>query len=159
MAGRRPGRRTCRYGHRYAAAWRSLLTGRSGDPAEVPVLQPVGVAFEGDDFGVVDEPVDHRCGDDVVAEHLTPPAERLVGSDDEGGPLVAGADELEEQVGGFGLERDVADFVDDDQRVAAQPDQFGLQLPGVVGVAEPRYPVRGTGELDPVPGLARSYCQ
>jgi hypothetical protein len=63
---------------------------------------------------VVDEPVDHRGGDDVVAEDLAPASERLVGGDDEAGPFVAGGDELEEQVGGFGLERDVADLVDDE---------------------------------------------
>ncbi len=39
------------------------------------------------------------------------------------GPFVAGRDELEEQVGGFGLERDVADLVDDQQRVAAEPER------------------------------------
>ena len=70
------------------------------------------------------------------------------------GPLVAGGDELEEQVGGFGLERDVADLVDDQQRVAAQPDQLGLQPAGVVGVGEPGDPFGGGGERDPVPGLA-----
>lgn len=53
--------------------------------AEVAVLEPVGVAFEGDDFGVVDEAVDHRGGDGVVAEDLTPPAEGLVRGDDQGG--------------------------------------------------------------------------
>jgi hypothetical protein len=36
--------------------------------AEVSVFEPVGVALEGDDFGVVDEAVDHRRGDHVVAE-------------------------------------------------------------------------------------------
>jgi hypothetical protein len=40
--------------------------------------------------------------------------------------FVACRDELEEQVGGFGLEGDVAGLVDDQERVAAQPDQFGL---------------------------------
>jgi hypothetical protein len=44
-----------------------------GDAAEVAVSEAVGVAFEGDDVGVVDEPVDHRGGDDVVAEDLAPP--------------------------------------------------------------------------------------
>ena len=38
------------------------------------------------------------------------------------GAFVAGGDELEEQVRGFGFERDVADLVDDQQRVAAEPD-------------------------------------
>jgi hypothetical protein len=42
-------------------------------------------------------------------------AEGLVGGD-EGGSLVAVGDELEEQVGSFGLEGDVADLVDDDER-------------------------------------------
>ncbi len=67
-------------------------------PAEVAVFQSVGVAFEGDDFGVVDEAVDHGGGDDIVAEDFTPASERLVAGDDQGGSLVAGGDELEEQV-------------------------------------------------------------
>ena len=50
-----------------------------GDATEVTVFESVGVAFEGDDFGVVDEPVDHGGGHDVVAEDLAPPAEWLVG--------------------------------------------------------------------------------
>jgi len=32
----------------------------------------------GDDFGVVDESVDHGCGDDFVAEDFTPAAESLL---------------------------------------------------------------------------------
>jgi hypothetical protein len=48
--------------------WSSwFLGGGRGDAAEVSVFEAVGVAFEGDDVGVVDEPVDHGCGDDVVA--------------------------------------------------------------------------------------------
>ncbi len=43
-------------------------------------------------------------------------------ADDPAGVLVAAAHELEEQVGGFGLERDVADLVDDQQPVAAEGD-------------------------------------
>ncbi len=87
--------------------------------AKVAVAEPVGVAFEGDDVGVVHDPVDHGGGDDVVAEDLAPAAERLVGGDDEAGAFVAGRHELEEQVRGFGFEGDVADFVDDKQRVAS----------------------------------------
>jgi len=40
--------------------------------AEVAVAQAVAVAFEGEDLGVVHEPVDHRRGDDLVAEDLAP---------------------------------------------------------------------------------------
>jgi hypothetical protein len=38
--------------------------------AKVAVLEPVAVALEGDDLGVVDEAVDHGRGDHVVAEDL-----------------------------------------------------------------------------------------
>jgi site-specific DNA recombinase len=47
-------------------------------------------SLHGDDFGVVDEPVDHCGGHHVVAEDFAPPAERLVGRDDQRRPLVAG---------------------------------------------------------------------
>ena len=53
------------------------------DAAEVSVFESVGVAFEGDDFGVVDEPVDHGSGDDLVAEDFAPAAEWLVAGDDQ----------------------------------------------------------------------------
>jgi len=43
------------------------------DAAQVAVLEPVAVAFEADDLGMVDQPVDHRGSDDVVAEDLAPP--------------------------------------------------------------------------------------
>jgi hypothetical protein len=43
---------------------------RSG--AEVLVAQAVGVALEGEELGVVDEPVDHRHGGRLVAEDLAP---------------------------------------------------------------------------------------
>ena len=43
-----------------------------GAGAEVAVFEAVGVAFEADEFGVVDKPVDHRDGDGVVAEDLAP---------------------------------------------------------------------------------------
>ena len=84
-----------------------------GDAAEVSVFESVAVAFEGDDFGVVDEAVDHGGGDDdVVVEDLAPAAEGFVAGDDQAGAFVAGGHQLEKQVGGFGFERDVADLID-----------------------------------------------
>jgi hypothetical protein len=38
----------------------------------IAVAQAVGVAFEGEDLGVVDESVDHGGGADVVAEDFAP---------------------------------------------------------------------------------------
>jgi hypothetical protein len=51
--------------------------------AEVAVAGAVAVALEAEDFGVVDEPVDHRGGDGLVAEGLGPGGERLVRGDDQ----------------------------------------------------------------------------
>jgi hypothetical protein len=86
--------------------------------------EPVAGALEGEDVGVVDDAVDHGCGDGLFSEHSGPAGERQVTGQDEGGVLVAGGDELEEQVRGVLLERQVADFVDDDQPVAAEPGQL-----------------------------------
>ena len=71
--------------------------GPTGPPANPsPHRRPVRVSTQdrlrsvgGDDFGVVDEAVDHGGSDDVVAEHFAPAAELLVGRDDQAGPLVA----------------------------------------------------------------------
>ena len=133
-----------------------LFFGGSGwwNAAQVAVFEPVAIAFECDDLDVVDEAVDHGGGHDVVAEHFTPAAERLVGGDDQGGSLVSGGHQLEEQVGRFGFEGDVADLVDDKQRVAAQPDQFRLEPAGVVGLGQSCHPLAGGGEQDAVAGLA-----
>ena len=60
-----------------------LLARGGGHAAQVAVFEAVGVAFEGDDFGVVDEAVDHGGGDHVVAEHFAPAAEDLVAGDDQ----------------------------------------------------------------------------
>ena len=136
-----------------------VVSGGRGDAAEVSVFEPVGVAFEGDDFGVVDEAVDHGGGDDVVAEHFAPAAEGLVDGDDQGGAFVAGGDELEEQVRRFGFEGDVADLVDDEQRVAAEALEVVLQDAVVVGVGEPVDPFGGGGEGDAVPGVAGPDAQ
>jgi len=57
--------------------------GGGGDAAEVAVFESVAVAFQRDDFGVVDEAVDHGGGDDVVGEDFAPAAEWFVGGDDE----------------------------------------------------------------------------
>ena len=63
--------------------------------AEVAVAEPVAVALEREDLGVVDEPVDHRGGDDLVAEDLAPAGEGLVAGDDQRGALVAGTETSE----------------------------------------------------------------
>lgn len=54
--------------------------------------------------------VDQRAisgrGDDNIAEHLSPAAERLVARHDQTCPFIPGRDQLKEQVRGLGFERD-----------------------------------------------------
>jgi hypothetical protein len=44
----------------------------AGAGPEVAVLEAVAVAFEAEDLGVMDQPVDHRGGGHVVTEDLAP---------------------------------------------------------------------------------------
>ena len=82
--------------------------------------QPVAGAFDVDDDGVVEQSVEQGGGDDGIAEQLAPFREAAVGGEDHGALLVAGVDELEEQVGGAAVDGDVADLVDDEQRGAGE---------------------------------------
>src|SRR4051794_21549685 len=120
--------------------------------AEVLVLERVGIALEAKDLGVVDESVDHRGGDDVVAEDLAPARERLVGGDDQARALVAAADEHEHQVGGLGVKRDVADLVDDQQRDPLQPIELGVEAAVALRVGQQRNPFAGGAKGDAVAG-------
>ena len=48
---------------------------------------------------------------------------------------------------------DVADFVDDDEPVAADFAEFGLEAVGAVGFGQSGDPAGGRGERDAVPGV------
>ena len=106
VAGRRSGIRCdCRVGRRPASA--SLaFEGRA-----------TAVAFDVhlEDGGVMNEAVDDRDCHCLVREDFAPLAKGLVGGDEEGSPLVAGADEFKEHAG-FGLVLgDVGDVIEDQQ--------------------------------------------
>jgi hypothetical protein len=49
----------------------------------------VRAAFEGDDFCVVDDAVDHGGGDGLVSEDVSPAGEGQVAGEDERGVFVA----------------------------------------------------------------------
>ena len=89
-----------------------------------PLPEPVALALEGHDVGVVDEAIDEGGGDHRVAEDLAPGFEAAVAGDDDRAAFVAACDQGEEQVRGLALEREVADLVDDDQAVALDPSEF-----------------------------------
>ena len=59
--------------------------------------------------------VEDGGGDHAVAEHITPSTEALVARESHWHAFVATADELEEQVRPLALDRQIPDFVDDEQ--------------------------------------------
>jgi len=129
---------------------RSLNRGRG---AGAPFSESVALALEGDRVGVVDEAVDQRGGDHGVAEDLAPGLEAAVAGDDDRAAFVAAGDEREEQVRGLALEGEVADLVDDDQCVALDPSQLGVERVAVLGGFEAVDPLLGGRERD-TPGAA-----
>ena len=62
----------------------------AGQGVDAAVAEPVAGAFECQDVGVVDDPIDHRCGDGLVAEHASPGRERQVRGEDQRRVFVAG---------------------------------------------------------------------
>ena len=108
---------------------------------------------------MVDEAVDHGGGHDRVTEDFSPPSERLVGGDDDRCSFVAGRYQLEEQVGGFGFERDIAHLVDDEEGDAPQAGEFCLETSSGVGFGETAHPFGSGGESHPMSGLAGSDAQ
>src|SRR5436190_12480266 len=78
------------------------------------LFEPIGIAPDVDGDRVMQDPVEDRGRNDAVAEDLAPAAEALVARENHRAPLVAAADELEEQVGAGAIERQVADLVDDE---------------------------------------------
>ena len=77
--------------------------------------QPVGVALDLDNDGMVQQAVEQRGGHDVIPKDSSPVPEAAIGCEDGGALLVAGVDQLEEQVGAAGFDRQVADLIDDEQ--------------------------------------------
>lgn len=66
-------------------------------------------------MGVESEAVKETGGEPLVAEDGFPCAERKVGGEEEGDALGEGGDGLEEEVCARFGERDVAEFVEDDE--------------------------------------------
>ena len=65
---------------------------------------------------MVQQPIQQRGGDDRIAEDFAPLDKAAIGCENHGALFVAGEDELEEQVGGAGRDRQISDLVDDEQR-------------------------------------------
>ena len=119
------------------------------------VAEPVAGAFDLDDDAVVQEAVEQRGGDDGIAEYLAPFGESAVGGEDHGALLVAGVDQLEEEVAATGSDGQVADLVDDQQRGAAEEADLLAQPPLAFGFGEDTDDVGQGCEVDGPSSLDR----
>src|SRR6185437_12815406 len=92
---------------------RFLLCGFGGFCRAVLETEAVVSGFE--DMTAVGEPIEERGRHLRVAEHGRPLAEAEIGGDNDAGLLVELAQQMEEQCAAGGAERQVAEFVEDDE--------------------------------------------
>src|SRR5580692_6571274 len=80
---------------------------------QVGVLaQPIAGTLDLHDDGVMQQSVEQCRGHDRIAEYLAPLGEAPVRGEDHGALLVAGVDQLEEQIAGAGTDAQVSDLID-----------------------------------------------
>ena len=84
------------------------------------VLEAPAVVAGLDNVAVVRQPVEHGGCHFGVAEHLRPIGEGQIGGDQQRGIFVEFADQVEQQLAARLAERQIAEFVDDDEIVAQQ---------------------------------------
>src|SRR5262245_19919159 len=98
------------------------------------LAKPITRSLDLDDDGVVKQAIEERGGDNWIAEDLTPFGKATVGGEDHGGALIAGIDELEEQVAAARNDRQISDFVHDQERGPAKESDALPQLPFPFGL-------------------------
>src|SRR6201996_7475725 len=99
--------------------------------------------------------VEQRGGDDWTAEDVTPFGEAAVRGKDHCALLVAGIDQLEEQVATTWGDWQVADLVDDQQRGSAKEANAFTQAAFAFGLGELGNEVRECDEVDEFTGTHR----
>ena len=91
---------------------------------------------------VVDDGDSHRR----IGEDLAPVAEGLVGGDQQGSPLVAGADQLEQDAGLGLVLGDIGEVVEDQQVVFIEPGDGRFEGELAAGDLQPLHEIGGAGE-------------
>jgi hypothetical protein len=106
------------------------------------------------------ESVEDGGGEDgVVVEDLGPGFVGLVGGEDDGTAFVALADDLEEEVGAGFVDREISQFVDDEQRRAEELLEFLGQAVGDLGRGESVDDLDGGDEAHGVSGGTGGVAQ
>ena len=110
--------------------------------------EAIAGALDVDDDGMVKQAVQQRGGDHGAAKDLAPFGKAAVRGQNHGAALVAGIDQLKEQVAAAGDDRQVADLVDDQQLGPAQEAQPLAQCALALGLGERADEVGQGGEVD-----------
>src|SRR5581483_2889333 len=84
------------------------------------VFESIAGSVDGEDFAVVEETIEDRGGDHVIAEELAPSIERDVAGDHQRTSRIPGCHQLEEQIGATAVHRQVTQFIDDQKVDSAQ---------------------------------------
>ena len=95
-----------------------------------------------------------RC-DDGIAEDLTPFGKAAVGCEDHCPFLVAGVDELEEQIAAAGHDGQITDFVDNQEGWSAEEADALLQAALAFGAGKCGDELGERREVDALAGLVR----
>ena len=138
---------------RGASISRGLRCGAGGRPTRSALSFEGGAAAVAldvhlEDGGVVDEAVDGGERHGGIGEDLAPFAEGLVGGDEDGAALVAGADQLEQDAGLGLVLGDVGEVVEDQEVEAVEPVDGGFEGELAAGDLELLDEVGGAGEED-----------
>jgi hypothetical protein len=78
------------------------------------LAQPVGFPTNVDDDAVMQEAIENRGGDHLIAKNLPPVPKALVTGQEARAFFIPAADELKEEIGALPVDRDLADLVDDE---------------------------------------------
>src|SRR5271165_2854117 len=137
VAARRSGiGRGCRVDRRAAATSLSFERGTAAVAFDVHL----------EDGGMIDEAVDNSDSHCLVWEDFAPFAERLVGSDEDGSPLITDADEFEKHAG-FGLVfGDVGEVIEDQEVEFVELGNGGFEKELAAGDLEPLDEIGGAGK-------------
>ena len=95
----------------------------------------------------MDEPVDGGERHGGIGEDPVPLSEGLVGGDQDGSPLVAGADQLEEHAGLGLVLGDVGEIIEDQQVELVEPGDGGYMCVGAGTVVQAKMAYSDTGDI------------
>src|SRR2546427_727942 len=108
--------------------------------------EPIAVALGEQGVAVMQQPIEDRRSEDVIAEDLAPLTDKLVGGDEKAALLVAASDELEEEMRRSLLEGQIAELVEDEELGLGVESELVGELAIELGAGERAEQRGGAGE-------------